>query len=106
MSTEAFSKLLEATSILIAALSFTYGVNAWRREHIGKRKIELSENVLSLFYEARDQIAQIRNPFSSSEEGKTRKASPSEDPAETELLNRAYIVIERFEARKETFNRI
>ena len=44
---------ITAGSVLIAALSFMYGVSAWRREFIGKRHIELVETVLALFYEGR-----------------------------------------------------
>jgi len=36
------------------------GFNAWKKEFIGKRRIELAEEVLMLFYEARDAIKYIR----------------------------------------------
>ena len=42
--------VITAVSVAIAALAFVVGVNAWRREFVGKRRIELAENVLALFY--------------------------------------------------------
>ncbi len=56
--------VITAVSVAIAALAFVVGVNAWRREFVGKRRIELAENVLALFYEAQDAIlerAQLEN---------------------------------------------
>ena len=57
------ANILESISLIIAAWAVIIGVNAWRREYIGKRRLELAEEVLSLFYEARDIIRYIRNPF-------------------------------------------
>jgi hypothetical protein len=103
---EVFSNILQSVSILIAALSFAFGVNAWRREFVGKRRIELAEEVLALFYEAKDIISFIRSPFSSGEEGKTRVAEEGELPPEKEIKDRAFIVFERFQKHQELFNRL
>jgi len=59
--------------------------------------------VLAKFFEVKDSIAYIRNPFPSSEEGKTRKRSDGELPAEAELLDRGYVVVVRYAKRETTF---
>jgi hypothetical protein len=98
--------LLQSISVIFASLSIALGVNAWRREHIGKRRIELAEDVLTAFYEARDAIRRIRSPFGFVGEGSTRKKGESEGREEAEILDRAYVVHERFNKERELFNRL
>lgn len=95
--------IITSISVAIAAISFVMGITAWKREFIGKRKIELAESLLALFYEAEDAIKEIRNPFSYVGEGKTRKRSENELEAQSEWLDRAYIVFERYQKREELF---
>ena len=97
---------ISSLSVLIAALTFITGVFAWKREFVGKRRIELAESVLAMFYEAEDIIKQIRNPSSSVGEGKTRKRAENELKEDSELLDRAYIVIERYQKREMLFSQI
>lgn len=98
--------LIESISVTIAAVSVIAGVNAWRIEYVGKRKLELAEEALASFYEARDAIAQIRSIFSLGGEGTTRKAAPNESPEEKEINDRAYVVFERYNHRQELFNKL
>ena len=95
--------VITAISVAIAALAFVAGVNAWKREFVGKRRIELAEDVLSLFYEAQDAIREIRNPFSFGSEGASRKRGEHETEAEAKLLDQAYVVFERFQKREKLF---
>lgn len=98
-----FTKYLESISIILACWSAIAALEAWKREFIGKRKIELAENLLAKFHEVCDAISFIRNPFSSTKEGNTRKKEEHETEDETKLLNRAYIVYERYEKKKNVF---
>lgn len=95
--------VITAVSVAIAALAFVAGINAWRREFVGKRRIELAENVLALFYEAQDAIREIRNPFGFVGEGSTRKRSDLEREEEAQILDQAYIVFERYQKREKQF---
>ena len=97
---------ISSLSVLIAALTFITGVFTWKREFVGKRRIELAESVLAMFYEAEDIIKQIRNPGSFIGEGKTRKREENELKKDSELLDRAYIVIERYQKREMLFSQI
>ena len=95
--------VITAISVATAAIAFVVGVDAWKREFVGKRRIELAETVLALFYEAEEAIREIRNPFSFAGEGKTRQRSEHEIEEETTLLDRAYIVFERYQKREKLF---
>lgn len=46
----------------VAAGLAVWGLRAWRRDFIGKRRIELAEDALRLFYQARDAITAMRAP--------------------------------------------
>lgn len=97
---------ISSVAVLLAALTFIAGVSAWRREFVGKRRIELAESVLAMFYEAEDAIKQIRNPGSFVGEGNTRKREEKELKEDSLLLDRAYIVIERYQKRELLFSQI
>ena len=55
---------LQQVSLLVGIWVAIYGIDSWRREHTGKRQIELAEDALALFYEAADAIQNIRHPAS------------------------------------------
>lgn len=97
---------LESLSIIVASLTAIYGITAWRREMRGKREYELAEEVLALFYEARDKIRYIRSPMGRVGEGETREAGPDETPEEKRILDQAYVVFERYEKNQQAFNRL
>ncbi len=98
--------ILQSISVIFAAVSVMLGVSAWRREHVGKRRIELAEDVLTAFYEARDAIRRIRSPFSAKDEGNARVPEPGEGSEESEILNRAHVPFERYDKESELFNRL
>ncbi len=96
-------EILERLGVIIASITAFLGINAWRSEAKWKRKYELSEEVLSLFYEVRVNMKLIRSPFAFSNEGSSRKKGVSETAQETEEYNKAYVYIERYERVKEPF---
>lgn len=55
--------VVQAGSVVVAAVVAARGINTWQREYIGKRRMELAEEVLAMFYEARDAIRDVRAPF-------------------------------------------
>jgi len=101
-----FSETLKNISLIIASGTVIFGINAWRREFIGRRKIELAEETLVLFFEARDVVSWIRSPMGFAGEGQTRKAKENETPEEKEVMDHAFTVIERYNNRLELFNKI
>ena len=101
---ESITNIAQALSVIAACWAIVSGVDAWKREFIGKRRIELAEDTMSAFFEIKDAIASIRNPFSTNEEGKSRKKAGYESEVDSELLDRGYVVFERYEAKKEIFS--
>lgn len=99
-------EIIKNLSILFSTWIVICGIGAWRREFIGKRKIELVEDVLALFYEAKDAIHAIRSPFGFEGEGSTRKPLESERPEDKKTLDNAYVVIERYKKYQEIFNKL
>lgn len=97
--------IAQAIAIISACWAIISGVGAWKREFIGKLRIELAEEVLAAFFEIKDAIAFIRNLWSSGTEGRTRKREPNETEQESQLLDRGYIVFERYESKKVIFVR-
>jgi len=100
MSGEEIKMALEVVNtlaIVIASVVAIYGIKAWRKEFQGKRKIELAEEVLALFYEAKDAIRAIRNFLSYPSEGAAITPQQCRDSA---------IVYERYEKRQGIFNKL
>lgn len=96
-------EISEFVAIVSACWAIVTGIGAWKREFIGKRKIELAEDTMAAFFAVRDAIAQIRNPFSYTGEGSTRKRSPNETEEEAQLLDQGFVVIERYQKHEATF---
>ena len=62
MSVEGVANLIQAFSVTVACITIIVGIESWRREFIGKRTIELAEDVLHLFYEASPEtVARVRD---------------------------------------------
>jgi len=98
------AEILQAISVILACWAAIAAIDAWKREFIGKRKIELAESVLAKFYEIRDAISLIRNPFSYAGEGSSRPKGEYESKEDAGLFDRIYIVHERFEKKRDAFN--
>jgi hypothetical protein len=99
-------EIINTMAILIASVVAIYGIDAWKKEFSGKRRIELAEDILALFYEAKDIISAVRSPFGFQGEGSTRKPQEGETPQQKQVRDRAYVVYERFEKGQEVFNKL
>jgi len=99
-------ELIKQISILIGIWVVIYGIDAWRREHIGKRQIELSEDTLALFYEASDAIKHMRHPASFSNETEEVERGAHETDARFQARKNAFVVFYRYNQYQELFNKI
>lgn len=97
---------LKNVSILIGVWVAIYGIDSWRREHTGKRQIELAEDTLALFYEAVDVIKHIRHPASFSNETEDIERKPRETDSEYQARKNASIVFNRYNNHQELFNKL
>ena len=100
------AEVIKNISIIIACWSAIYGIDSWRREHRGKKQADLAEEVLSLFYEAKDAVAHIRSPMSYESEGTTRKQGENETPEQKKAYDQAYVALERLNLHIELLNKI
>ncbi len=98
--------IIQSSAVIIASTVAIYGINAWRVEFIGKRRIELAEEVLALFYQARDAIKFMRSPLGYEGEGNTRKPRPNENPENKDDLDQAFVLIERYNKQTELFSHL
>lgn len=97
---------LQLISLVIATWVAIYGIDAWRREHRGKRLVELAEDALASFYEAVDAIKHIRHPASFGYEYKDLERQPGETEAAFQARKNASVVFVRYAQHKELFSRL
>lgn len=95
----------QTVAIIAACWAIYSGIDAWKKEYLGKRKIEIAEELLAGFFEVRDAIAYIRNPFSSVGEGAARKRKEGESAGESKVLDQAYVAIERYQRKEQAFSK-
>lgn len=103
---QAAADFFASIATIIASVAVVYGIKTWHKEFIGKRQIELAEDTLTLFYEARDAIQDIRSMFGYSGEGKTREPGPDESADEKGIRDQAFVTWERFNAKRTVFSQI
>jgi hypothetical protein len=109
MTNEQIQLVLEIVStvaVVFASGTAIYGINAWKKEFSGKRKIELAEEVLALFYEARDAISIIRSPFLYEGEDSKRKSQEDETQIQKEAKDLSCLVRKRFQKQQHVFNKL
>ncbi|MGM0601517.1 MAG: hypothetical protein ACQETH_17020 [Candidatus Rifleibacteriota bacterium] len=93
-------------SILIGIWVAIYGIDAWRREHVGKRQLELAEDTLALFYEAADAIKHIRHPLSLTQETEDIERGDGETEAQFHARKNASVVFHRYNQYQELFSKL
>lgn len=91
--------LAAATGAGVAIL----GYRKWQPESVGKRKIELAEDILAGFYEARDIIEEARLPLSYEGEGSVRERSDNESEDEAKAKDAYYVTIKRLQEHNALF---
>ncbi len=98
--------IIESCAVILASLVAIGGIAAWRRELIAQKRSDLSEEVLASFFQIQEVLMTIRSPFGYQGEGKSRKKFESETPEQSELLDKAYVIIERFNYNREHFAKL
>jgi len=97
---------VKQVSLLVGIWVAIYSIDSWRREHKGKREIELVEDSLALFYEAIDAIKQIRHPASYSSETESVKRGENELEKNYQARKDASVVYHRYNQHQELFNKL
>ena len=104
--TEMANSVLEMLASISVIVATWFGLSTWRKETLGRRRMELAEDALAIFQEARDAIAYIRCSISWESEGQTRKPLVGEKPEETAALNQAYVTVERYLRSADLFAKL
>jgi len=101
---KAVAPVITATTAVIAAYIGLRGLDKWRAETLDKRRIDLAEDVLAGFYEARDRIRAIRSPGAYTQESEDRKAQGFESEIEKRDRDAAFIPLARYEKHRDFFS--
>lgn len=80
---ETLAIVIQAVAIASASVVGIRGLNTWQREMVARRRADLAEHTLTLFYRARDTIAYIRMPTTS--EAKELVVSETHQKAKAKL---------------------
>jgi hypothetical protein len=88
------AEIVKLAAFVIPSFTAIYAIDAWLREFRGKKKYELAEEVLTLTYDCRDRLKQIRNPAS----------YPGE--VSSDAPDKTNIVLWRYDKKKEPFDRL
>ena len=98
---------LDGVALLIASIVALYGISAWKREHVGKKRIELAEEVLELFYKVREIIQDARNDLAWSDDlAPSREQQEGETAEEKRTRDYAHAYMYRYSIRQETFDQL
>jgi hypothetical protein len=90
-----------AAAMAGAAIAYL-GLIKWHPESVGKRKVELAEDILAAVYRAREVISYARTlPFVN--EGQTRPRREEETQEDAFQRDRIYVAIERLQKEDELF---
>lgn len=100
------ASLIQTLIVSAAGIAGLWGINAWRRQLVGKRKAELAEVALTAIYEARDVFKWVRTGAFHTGEGESRKAEDGEGEQVRAMRNTYFIPIERLHREKELFSRL
>jgi hypothetical protein len=103
---KALPTIIASVAAIIASAVAIYGINSWRREHTGKRRIELAEDTLAFFYEAKDAISHMRSPLSWSYETEGIERSEKESDASWDARKSASVLLKRYNDHQELFNKL
>ncbi len=103
---ETASRIISSIAAIIVSVAAVCGVTSWWREFRGKRRAELAEEVLAIFYQVRDAIRYMRNPTGYLGEGESRKSRENETEKEKEAGDRAHVMFVRYDHHSELFAKL
>lgn len=104
---ETICSIIQAVSVVFAAVVAIRGINAWKEEFRGKRRIELAENALELCYRVQAAITAIRCLggviASESIAAEAEKTEPAPERKPSEELTETH---RRIEERQEVIEKL
>lgn len=95
-----------AGAVVFGAIVANKGINAWRRETLGKRKIHLAEQAIPVFTLARAVIKEARSPYmQAAEVVEVYRAFGGTDEADKlgKIAHQYYAAIHRLQKHRDVF---
>jgi hypothetical protein len=102
---ETTATVAQALAVTAAGIAAVWGLTTWRREMTARRRAELAEQTLAMFYEARDVISWARFPGSFRDEGSSREKGTAETEHEIHYKDAMYVPVERLNQKSEFWGR-
>lgn len=99
-------EVITQISAIIALWVAIYGIDSWRREHIGRKRSDTAEEAMALMYEASDAIEHIRHPVSFGGEYGEIERGKAESEAQWQARRNANVAFVRYNQYQELFNRL
>ncbi len=87
--------------VLTAVVSSFFGFREWRKQLVLKKRHDLAEDVLALFYQCEGLFRHIRNVFGFQGEAADREPWPNETPGQKRDLDMAYVPVARYNENRE-----
>ncbi len=101
---KAVARVFTAGAACFAAWIAYKGLTRWQTEVLGRRRMELAEDVLSNLYEAKRLITVIRFPFATEGESAARVAPPGETDEQKRLRDSYFAPLGRYEHHMKFFS--
>jgi hypothetical protein len=95
--------VLQAASVAVTAVFAVIGLRAWRRQLLGRRKIEIAEGTLLAAYKIKEAMAYIRNP-GAFVGGSTRPRQADEPEGLASLRDSYFVPLERMQKTSGDFD--
>jgi hypothetical protein len=95
--------VIQAVSVAITAYFAVKGLNAWRRQLLGKRRIEIAEEALVAAYKVKNAMSYIRSPGSFGGEGGTRPRVEGENEDLARVKDSYFVPLERMQKTSPDF---
>jgi len=99
-------ELITSISALVAIWSAIYGITVWRKEYQGKKRIDLAEETLALFYEALDALNHMRSPASFGAEREDVEKIEGETEEQFSARQNASVVYYRHNQHSDLFSKM
>lgn len=96
------STILQALAVVVTAYFASRSLSAWRRQLVGKRKLEVAEDMLLAAYKGRGALSHVRNPIAFGE-GRARPREQDERPNLANLKDSYFTPLARMQALEEDF---
>jgi hypothetical protein len=94
---------LQALSIAATAIFAVLGLSAWRRQLVGKRRLEIAEEILVATYRIQGDLAHVRNPLVYGDEGQSRPRLAQEMDRAAPVKDNYFVPLERMKKLDDDF---